>query len=537
VKKTVFIFLVLAVFFSWSFSGWCEERALPDPVPRDHWACREVAELGSRFQAEVTLPEQPNLTRRDVAAALLAILEKVRQKCAAEGPEGLSPEERTRLATLHETLKEELESFDAYKSVRETIEQILAAPEEPPYLFKAGVSGFLRGEGSGNFSYSLSGSGYTPGTGVGRLTYRIMPYLEWNPTEYLEMEIQGQGYGFTGTPRESQYSLYRAYLEISPPETRRVALKLGRQEFVYGSAFILGANSFFNGLTYDAARLRIKPLPEFTLDLLAGYYAVPLNHYFKDSLMGVYLTYPLGEGTGMETYYVRDQGPQFSHSGEHLDIFGARGTARFGSVALEFEPVYETGRLAGAGGTEENINAWGGHVDMVLDAETAGKKSTFVCGYAYGTGSKDAVYGSSLRREFSNATNNTALIGDIGLFHDLSGITTSGGVHASGLQIITMGWGINFQKNLNFTTTGRHFRAGYTPDGMSRNLGIETDFILTWNINDDTALILAYDRFFAGSFFRDATGSTGDIDYGYAMLQFNLFAGEKRAVPAVKSKP
>ncbi len=412
-----------------------------------------------------------------------------------------------------------------------------SAVSDPPYLLKAGVSGFLRGEGSGDFGYSLAGSSYTPGSGVGRLTYRILPYLEWNPTDYLEMEVQGQGYGFTlGSPRDSHYSLYQGYLEISTPETKRIKLKLGRQEFIYGSAFIFGGNSFYNGLTFDGAKLRMKPLEELTLDLLGGYYAAPQNHYAKDSLEGGYLTYALGEGSGLEAYYVRDEGPEFIHAGEYRESLGARGTVRLGSVALELEPVYQTGRLADTTGRLERMDAWGGHVDLTWETEIRGVKNNFVGGYACGSGSQDAADGRSTRREFSNPTNNTSLIGDIGLFHDLSGVTTSDAAyHASGLRIVTAGWGIYLGKELNFTATGRYYRAASAPSGMSRDLGVESDFILTWNIDDNTALLFAYDRFFTGRFFRDATGSTGDIDYGYVMLQFNLFSGMKKPARSAKS--
>ncbi len=537
-KQTFFILLMLLLLCSLPPSGWCEEPTIPGQVSKDHWSCRELSELGRRYQAEGVLPDRPTVARRDLAAGFLVILEKVSKKCTSEGGEPLSAEDRTRLATLHGALKEELAGIDAYKSVRASIEQLLSPPEEPPYLLKVGVSGFLRGEGSGNFTYSLAGSGYAPGSGVGRLTYRILPYLEWNPTDYLELEVQGEGYGFTlGSPRDSQYSLYQAYLEISPPESKRIKLKLGRQEFVYGSAFILGGNSFYNGLTYDAARLRMKPVGELSLDLLGGYYAAPQNHYFRDSLAGAYLTYPLGEGTGVEAYYIRDQGAQFTVSGERLESLGARGTLRLGALSLELEPVYQTGRLA-VSGTTGRIDAWGGHVDATLDAEVGGVKNSFVCGYAHGSGSQDAADGRTTRREFSNPTNNTGLIGDMGLFHDLSGVTTNDGIHhASGLRIVTAGWGINLRKDLNFTATGRYYRAGNAPSGMSRELGVESDFILTWNLNDDTALLLAYDRFFTGAFFRDATGSGSDIDYGYVMLQFNLSTGIKKPAQIAKITP
>jgi hypothetical protein len=97
-----------------------------------------------------------------------------------------------------------------------------------------------------------------------------------------------------------------------------------------------------------------------------------------------------------------------------------------------------------------------------------------------------------------------------------------GGHHASGLQISTLGWGLDLTKELNFSATGRHFLANNVKDGFSRRLGMESDFTLTYAMSENLSLVLGYDRFFTGKFFRDATGSGRDIDYGYAMLQFNL---------------
>jgi len=236
----------------------------------------------------------------------------------------------------------------------------------------------------------------------------------------------------------------------------------------------------------------------------------------------------LREGSGLEAYYFRDQGATTTSSREHLDIFGARGTARFGPVALEFEPVYETGRRFN-GMVPESVTAWGGHADVSVDTPIAGFKNTFVLGYVYGSGSREAADGGSLRKEFSNANNDTSLIGDMGFIGDLSGAATNDGLHhASGMRVVTAGWGINLLKELTFTATGHYFEADHAPSGMSREMGVETDFILTWNINKETALVAAYDRFFTGAFFRDAVGAAGDIDYGYVMLQFNLFAGRKK---------
>lgn len=401
------------------------------------------------------------------------------------------------------------------------------AAEEPAYLYKVGIEGFLRGEGSG--SYSLADFSYTPGRGVGQLTYRLRPYLEWNPTEYMKIELEGQWYGYTfGPQHDQQFSLYEAYLELTEPESKRFSLKLGRQEFLYGSAFILGENCFYDGLTFDAARLRFQPSPAVTVDLLGGYYAVPFTHYFDNYLMGAYATYAFQEGTAVEAYYFRDQGAPPTAPKSHRDTFGLRGTARIGPVALELEPVYQAGNLFNpATAVQESVSAWGGHLDLTFDADIAGFKNAFIFGYAIGSGSQDAADGTSARKQFSNANNDTCLIGDLGFIGDLSGVD-AGDVHGSGLQVATAGWSINLAKSLNLSATGHYFWAGKTPGGVSREVGLETDFILTWNIADDWALTAAYDRLFTGSFFRDATGSDKDIQYGYLMLQFNLFHGKRK---------
>jgi len=68
---------------------------------------------------------------------------------------------------------------------------------------------------------------------------------------------------------------------------------------------------------------------------------------------------------------------------------------------------------------------------------------------------------------------------------------------------------------------------------MSRRIGLETDFTLTYAVNDTLSLLVGYDRFFTGKFFRDATGRGSDIDYGYLLLEFDL-SREMPRTPAAK---
>ncbi len=397
----------------------------------------------------------------------------------------------------------------------------ISTPEGQPFMFQAGVKGFLRGDGAGN--YRLPDLAFNPGHSEGRFLYRVLPYVYWHPTDFLDFHLEGQGYGYTGG---SQYlgkvSLYQGYVEGRIPAQDTLALKLGRQEFVYGSTFILGANSFFQGLTFDAARIRVKPVGALTLDLLGGWYATPWSDGVTGYIVGGYASYAPREGTVLEAYGFNDTGSDDHHPGECLTIWGLRGTAAFGPVSVEIEPVFESGRTQnGVTGANDRISAWGGHADVTVETEIGGWKNVFFASYAYGTGGKDAANGVTSKREFRNPGTDTSLTGDMSLVGDLSGVD-AGDYHASGLQIFNLGWGIELSKKLSFSAAGRYFRANAVPDGFSKQIGLETDFTLTYAVNDMFSLLIGYDRFFAGDFFRDATGHGSDIDYGYVMLQYDF---------------
>jgi hypothetical protein len=510
-----------------------EPEQIPEKVTIQHWSCKDVSELGKKYDADKKLPDVVVVggkpcSKSEVAGCLLSVIDKVLKKCEKEGADAFPREDLDRIARLHDALKSELEGMDGYLTVRESIEKILAKPEVPPFLLKTGVNGFLRGEGVGNFR--LPDFSYTPSHGEGRFLYRVKPYAYWHPTDYLDIHLEGQGYGFTGGSQYyGKYSLYQGFIEGKLPGKDLLALKVGRQEFSYGSTFILGPNSFYDGLVFDAVRLRVQPTNALSIDLLGGLYGAPFANGLKGNLSGVYATYKFSDDDAIEAYGFNDTGSTDPHGGEHRDIWGFRGTAKFGPVGVEFEPVYETGKVFNPNsGGNDNISAYGGHLDVSVESTLAGRRSQFLLSYALGSGDKEAANDSRFRKEFRNPDNDHFLLGDMNVIGDFSGITVNDH-HASGIRDFTLGWGIDITKELNFTATGHYFLANEVQDGFSKNLGLETDFILTYAINDNLSIICAYDHFFTGSFFRDASGSKGDIDYGYVMLQFDLSKAWPRA--------
>jgi hypothetical protein len=499
------------------------DRQIPEQVTSEHWAYQKIAELVQKYAAEKKLPEKRSCSKGDLAECLLAVMVKIVEKHEKEGVQAIHREDLENIATLHVALEGELARLDGYRLRRKAIEEILVLiePEVPAFEYKAGVNGFFRSDVAGNFR--LPNLSFTHDRSEGRFLYRVKPYVYWHPTDYLDIHLEGQGYGFTGGDQYSgKFSLYQGFVEARLPENDWLALKGGRQEFNYGSAFVLGTDSFYNGLAFDAGRLRVKPLNTVTVDLLGGSYAAPFADGVKGDLLGAYVTYAPSEGNSIEAYLFRDTGSTERHAGEHLDTWGLRSTAKLGPLTLEFEPVYQSGRIFNSTtGAKEDISAYGGHIDLTGAVELGGHKNTVFLGYAVGSGDKDAANGLGSRKEFRNPNNDTSLMGDMSVVGDLSGINV-GNHHASGIQIYTLGWGIDLADNLNFSATGRKFTANAVEEGFSRRLGVETDFTLTWNINKDFSAIIGYDHFFTNKFFRDASGSDKDIDYGYAMLVFNF---------------
>jgi hypothetical protein len=512
---------------------------IPSQVTSEHWAYQEVAALVEKFGAEKKLPEGKPFSKDEMIDGFVAALAKIVEKYGKEGSQAVSRDDLDSIRTLIVALEDELFKRDGYRRIRRTIEQLLVEvelPGVPYYKYKVGVNGFLRGEGVNNFN--LSDFSYKPEHGEGRFVNRIKPFAYWHPTDYLDIQLEGQSYGFTGGEKQysSKSSLYQGFVEAKLPRKdvpgkNWFALKAGRQEFNYGSGFVLGSDTFFNGLSFDAVRLRVQPalpwLTYLTVDLLGGRYATPFSDGIKGNLAGAYVTYEPAEGSTLEVYAFRDTGSEDHKSGERLDTLGFRNTSSVGMFGLEHEAVYETGRLFNpTTGANDTISAFGGHVDLTGEFKVGKYDNSVFMSFALGSGDKNAANGVSSGREFRNSNNDSSLVGDMGVVGDLSGIDV-GGHHASGMQVYTLGWGIDIPvgtataRKLNFSATGRKFVAGSVEDGFSRDVGVETDFTLTYTMNKDYALILGFDRFFTGKFFRDATGSDKDIDYGYAMLVFN----------------
>ncbi len=372
--------------------------------------------------------------------------------------------------------------------------------------------------------FSLAGLAFTPGNDESRVLFRIRPVVEWKPADVFRARLEGQWYAAYDERDFSRFSVYQAFVEASLPGLKALALKAGRQEFVYGTTFMIGADTFFDGLSFDAVKLTARPSPSLSVDLFGGRYATQNSGGIEGNLYGIYAAYAPRKTVSIDVYGLRDTGgPGATHVGggdERTDSLGMRLCAKIaGTVDVEAEPVWQFGRTSPAGSTREDIRAFGGHVDVALDPRFQRHPGKLFASYAYGSGDGNPADGTF--REFHNPDNDTPLVGDMSVVRDLSGLDV-GGARASGLRVVTAGGAIDLTRTVNVALDGHHFTANHVPPGVGRTLGLETDLVVTYRISDDVSVRLSADRFFTGNFFRDAAGSGRDIGYYFLQVLASL---------------
>lgn len=386
---------------------------------------------------------------------------------------------------------------------------------------KVGLDAMIRGESTDNFSFT--DFTFTPENSDNRLLIRVRPSLTLTPNDYITAKVAGQWYAFYNDTDFDKVRLYQGYVEGSL-SNKKAAIKAGRQELVYGSTFMLGADTFFDGLSFDAVKLGLKPVEPLTVDIFAGKYTKDNSGGITGELYGAYGTYSMSDDLTLGLYGLLDTGREgLTHEGEDEGTYsvGARMTANYGKLlAIEVEPIFQFGTHI-EDSSHHDISAFGGHIDLTIDPALGRYSSKGFISYAFGSGDSDSAQGNF--NEFHNPNNDTPLIGDTSVVGDLSGVTAidaSGNeVHASGLHVITAGAGVDVTEKFNVSLDCHYFRAVKTPTGISKDVGFETNLILTYKLTDQVCLLGSANRFFAGQFFKDGIGSGKDINYGYLQMQ------------------
>ena len=383
----------------------------------------------------------------------------------------------------------------------------------------------LRGDFAKNQNFT--DFAFTPGHNEAQFLERtrLQASVE-NHSMNLEAFVQVQWYGrWGGIDKRSAFDLYQGYIEWEKILGSPVSLKGGRQEFLYGSAFFIGTNDFYNGLSWDGFKTSISPSEKLIVDII-GAKMVKLNPGDPDIyLAGSYTTYKIHKEGSLEGYLFYNKGGfPISHrefalidSGQKWFTLGARFAGKVGGFDYELEPQFQWGKVKKAvEGGKDLVRTYGGRIDLGYTFKLPWKPRLFAA-YAYGSGDDDLFDGRY--REFHGSIfNDSYLYGEMNVIADQSGVTVND-VHASGLQIWVAGISVNPFPKLNVTLRMHRFLANKVPSRFSKDLGTELDLPISYKLTKGISFIVGLCKFYTGRFFEQASGSKRNIDYVYVQGQ------------------
>jgi len=396
------------------------------------------------------------------------------------------------------------------------------------WAFDAGAQVRLRGDFVKN--QNLTDFTFTPAHKEAQFLERtrLQASIE-NHSLNLEAFVQGQWYGrWGGLDKRCDFDLYQGYIEWEKVLNLPISLKAGRQEFLYGSAFFIGTNDFYNGLSWDGFKTGINPFEELVVDILGAKMA-KLNPGDPDIyLAGLYTTYKIYKEGSLEGYLFYNKGGfPISHrefvlidSGQKWFTLGARLAGKMGRFDYELEPQFQWGKVKNAiGDGKDVVRAFGGHLDLGYTFKLPWEPRIFGA-YAYGSGDNNPF--NRRYREFHGAVfNDSYIFGDMNVIADMSGVTVND-VHASGLQIWIGGLEVKPLPKLGITLRAHRFLANKVPSGFSKEIGTEIDWDISYKLTKGISFLVGLNRFFTGRFFRQASGSKKNIDYGYVQAQLEF---------------
>lgn len=377
------------------------------------------------------------------------------------------------------------------------------APGALPAWLHLGLDALVRLETARSFD--LGSQSLAVGARASRALTRVRPTLSVAASQRLAITVQPQWYGATSAEQEGRFSLYQAVAAWTAPGAE---IRVGRQEFAFGSTLLLGADTFFDGLAYDGARATLRRGSSIVIDAFAGRTATAQSGGFSGSVAGLWTSWGQEGHVQADAYTVLDTG---GLPGEHVRTLslGGRLVVPLGrAVTLEVEPIVQRGSYAPGPGPELDVAAHGGNAGLTIELG----RLSFAAGCALGSADGDPAGGRWT--EFRHPAHDIAQVGSLGLAGDLSGIG-AGDARASGLHILTLGAAARVG-SATLALDLHRLEAGRVTGARSSDVGLEVDAALNLPLGERAALTLAASSFRGGDFYRGATGLAPAVTYVFA---------------------
>ncbi len=327
----------------------------------------------------------------------------------------------------------------------------------------------------------------------------------------------------------SDVSLYQAYINVKNLWGTPLSLRVGRQELVFGSEFLLGNNNngpLFRGLSYDAIRLSFAN-DMFKADAFAAKLAESFQNFGKGDvdLYGVYGSYIGIEDVTLDAYwlYIQDN----SVVGHDIDIhtFGLRGAGTLSGFDFDAEAAYQLGKVDGEpsacplgfGEADVKYGTLGANAELGYTFDMAWQPRVFAKAAYLGGGKPDRSCWSNDRtlpfnRLFSDVTYSPFLDTN----KNLSNLIFYGlGVQVMPTECVSlklMGSYLDMQKS-------NHEQSAY---------GWQACLSGTYHYSEDLAFTLGYSHFFGANWDKDAHWCDSDNlkkqnwDYIYAQTEISF---------------
>ncbi len=324
--------------------------------------------------------------------------------------------------------------------------------------------------------------------------------------------------------------VYQAYIDAKNLWGTPLSLRVGRQELVFGSKFLLGSNDsapYFTGLSYDALRLTFAN-DIVKVDAFAAKLAETAGDFGQDdiNLYGVYGSYLGIEDVTIDAYwlYLQDDDVLL---GDNVDIHtvGLRGNGKLGSFDFEAEIAYQFGEQDGQpsacpfgfGEADVDYGTFGGQAILGYTFDVAWQPRVFGLFAYYGAGDADTSFWSNDRTLPFNRLFSDLQYSD---FVDLNSNATNVIGYALGLQLAPT-------ESLGLLLAGKFLDLDDNI-GKQSSWGWEVNLAATYHYSEDLTFSAGYSHFFGSDWDQTKDCPVYDWDgdqsqdYDYVFVQAEI---------------
>ena len=360
------------------------------------------------------------------------------------------------------------------------------------------------------------------------------------PSKYLSVQAQVQDarvarktVGPTGTPFKAPFDLRMAFADVGSA-TSRVAVRVGRQELVYGEQRLVGHVNWLNAArTFDGAKVIVRSTP-VQIEAFATSVVRILDSAFDKSgngnrFAGVYATAPAVIPLGSIEPYVfwrRDVNLR-GETGTVSDLKQTTIGARFaGKLPARLDYGIEVAMQRGSLGPDA-VEAWAGH--WQLRESLPGPGAVRLTGeYNFASGDDDPADGvrGTFDQLYPTPHDKYGLADQIGwqnVHHARAGFEVT---PIKGLPISTSyhSWWLDESRD-GIYNAGSAPLARVAAGAASRHVGQELDVQVSRAITPQIQAAAGYAHIFTGAFLKQATPGAS-YSHPYVMVTY-VFLAEK----------